>query len=81
MIPLCGGNWNNGGSAGVWALNFNNSRSTSNNNVGVRADSATPHAFHKDGGAKGGGFLRALLAKSEDMFHSSSAVMCRASGP
>ncbi|HWK55382.1 MAG TPA: hypothetical protein VNR18_13480 [Hyphomicrobiales bacterium] len=37
MIPRCGGTWNNGGGAGVWALYFINSRSTSDAGVGVRA--------------------------------------------
>ena len=32
-----GGNWNNGSGAGVFALNLNNSRAISNNNVGFRA--------------------------------------------
>lgn len=32
-----GGNWNNGSEAGVWARNWNNWRSNSNNNSGFRA--------------------------------------------
>ena len=32
-----GGNWNNGSRNGVFALNGNNSRSNSNNNIGLRA--------------------------------------------
>lgn len=39
MCLLSAGNWNNGSNAGVWALNANNSRTNSNNNVGFRADS------------------------------------------
>lgn len=39
LCVISGGNWNNGGNAGVWALNLNNVRSNSNNNVGLRADS------------------------------------------
>jgi hypothetical protein len=34
---LRGGNWNNGVTAGVFALSFNNARSLSNWNVGFRA--------------------------------------------
>ena len=37
LAPLLGGNWNNSSNAGVWAVNFNNSRTNSNNNVGSRA--------------------------------------------
>lgn len=32
-----GGNFNNGGNAGVFALNLNNTRTNSNNNIGFRA--------------------------------------------
>ncbi len=35
-VALRGGNWNNGGNAGVFALNLNNAPSNSNNNVGFR---------------------------------------------
>ena len=35
-IPIRGGNWNNGSNAGVAALNLNNLRSNSNNNIGFR---------------------------------------------
>lgn len=60
MCPIAGGNWNNGANAGVWALNLNNVRGNSNNNVGFRADSATPRTLHGarpgDGGAKGDAF-------------------------
>jgi len=38
MCPISGGNWNNSANAGVWALNLNNNRSNSNNNVGGRSD-------------------------------------------
>ena len=34
-----GANWNNGSNAGVWASNWNNNRTNSNNNTGFRADS------------------------------------------
>ncbi len=50
LCVISGGNWNNGGNAGVWALNLNNVRSNSNNNVGFRSDSVpnTPHAACAD---------------------------------
>ncbi len=35
-MPIRGGNWNNGASAGVWALNANNARSNANTNIGFR---------------------------------------------
>lgn len=46
LCVISGGNWNNGSNAGVWALNLNNARGNSNNNVGLRADSLPnmPHA-------------------------------------
>ncbi len=37
LAPIAGGNWNNSSNAGVWAVNVNNSRTNSNNNVGSRA--------------------------------------------
>lgn len=45
LCVISGGNWDNGSNAGVWALNLNNARGNSNNNVGFRADPvpATPH--------------------------------------
>lgn len=36
---LSGGNWNNSSNAGAWAVNWNNYRTNSNNNVSLRADS------------------------------------------
>ncbi len=60
MCPIAGGNWTNASNAGAWTLNLNNVRGNSNNNVGFRADSATPRtprgARPGDGGAKGDGF-------------------------
>lgn len=35
-FPYRGGNRNNGGNAGLGALNLNNSRTNSNNNIGLR---------------------------------------------
>ncbi len=75
MCPICGGNWNNSSNAGVWALNLNNSRANSNDNVGFRSDSALPRTQQRDGGAKGGVFLRrASVAKSAATPHPSSAI-------
>lgn len=37
MCLISGGNWNNSSIAGVWALNLNNNRTNSNDNVGLRA--------------------------------------------
>jgi len=73
MCPLSGGNWNNASDAGVWALNLNNTRSNSNNNVGFRSDSATPRALKRDGGAKGGVFLQ-RAAKSVCFRHSGRSL-------
>lgn len=44
MCPISGSNWNNGTNAGAWALNLNNERSNSNNNVGGRSDLDSPLA-------------------------------------
>jgi hypothetical protein len=35
-VPIAGGNWNNGSNAGLFALNLNNVRGNSNNNIGGR---------------------------------------------
>ena len=40
LVPIAGGAWNNGSGAGVWAVNWNNARTNSNDNVGFRADCA-----------------------------------------
>ena len=63
MAPISGGNWNNSSNAGVWALNLNNSRTNSNNNIGFRSDSVSPRTGRPDGGTKGGVF-RHFGAKS-----------------
>lgn len=36
--PISGGSSDNGSISGVWALNLNNARTNSNDNVGLRAD-------------------------------------------
>jgi len=64
MCPIAGGNWNNSANAGVWAANFNNARSNSNDNVGFRADSASPRSAQAHGGTKGDGLPAATAAKS-----------------
>lgn len=61
MCPISGGNWSNGANAGVWAFNLNNTRSNANNTVGFRADSASPHTPHGDGGSKGEVVRRAAI--------------------
>jgi len=59
MCPIAGGSWSNAANAGVWALNLNNVRGNSNNNVGFRADSK-PQRSHDHSGIKGDGFRRAV---------------------
>ena len=39
---LCGANWNNGSNSGVFAMNLNNYRTNSNNNVGSRDSISLP---------------------------------------
>lgn len=68
MCPIAAFNWNNGTTAGVWALNLNNVRGNSNNNVGFRADSISPHGLQLDrSGIKGDAFRRVkkFTAKSD----------------
>lgn len=63
MCPILGGNWNNGASAGAWALNLNNVRANSNDSVGFRSDSAKLQSAIAHSRAKGDTFR--LQAKSE----------------
>jgi len=66
LCPISGGNWNNAANAGAWALNLNNVRTNSNNNVGFRADSGLLRTRQRDGRSEGDAFLRAsAAAKSE----------------
>lgn len=51
LCPISGGNWNNTSNAGVWALNLNNNRTNSNNNIGGRADLAS-HLTTRKGGVE-----------------------------
>jgi hypothetical protein len=62
LCPISGGNWNNSSNAGLWTLNLNNTRTNSNDNVGLRADSIPPETPHGDTGNEGDGFRP--LAKS-----------------
>lgn len=71
MCPISGGNWNNSSMAGVLALNCNNVRGNSNDNVGFRADSASPHAQRCDRGAKGDAFLPATQRAKSACFRPS----------
>lgn len=63
MAPISGGNWNNASIDGLWALNLNNVRANSNNNIGFRSDSVSPRNRQRYGGTKGDVF-RHLGAKS-----------------
>lgn len=81
MCPIVSANWNNGATAGVWALNLNNVRTNANNNVGGRADSeppAGPHTATAAGGTKGGAFWRmpSRSAQSVSCRPSRSAARC-----
>ena len=58
MVPIRGGNWNNGSNAGVFNLNLNNPRSNSNTNIGARPDSDPPRNRKRYGGTKGDAFRR-----------------------
>ena len=81
MCPIAGGNWNNGVNAGVWTLNLNNVRGNSNDNIGFRADSVTPHTLHgarpSDGGTKGDAFRREATSR---LVASAKSVGLRISG-
>ncbi len=68
MCPISGGNWNNSSNAGVWALNLNNVRGNSNNNVGFRADSGSPRNPRSGhGGTEGDAFRRAAQAAAKSV--------------
>jgi len=69
MCPIAGGNWNNAALAGVWALNLNNVRGNSNNNVGCRSDSILPQSRQRQSGVKGDGFLRVAKATAKSASH------------
>ena len=66
MCPIVSGNWNNSSGTGVWALNLNNVRSNSNNNVGLRADSISPQRPQSShSGIKGDAFRRMAQAMAK----------------
>ena len=77
-LPIRGGNWNNGSNAGLGALNLNNPRSNSNNNIGFRSASdnasieapkgATTAHFEKDGVAMAGAKIHAEQAGAPALF-------------
>lgn len=57
-LPIRGGNWNNGGNAGVFALNLNNARSNANTNIGFRPalgerQKSQPHGAASSAPSKG----------------------------
>lgn len=56
LCLIVGANWSNGSNAGVWAANWNNARTNSNDNVGFRADSTPPHGLNRRSGEEGGSF-------------------------
>ena len=56
LCPLSGMNWSNGTNAGVWAVNLNNNRGNSNDNVGFCADSISPETRKRETGTEGDGF-------------------------
>lgn len=76
LCVISGGNWNNGSNAGVWALNLNNVRSNSNNNVGFRSDSRpnTPYAACAD---RPRGSLRRALRRNVALGHPLVAAASR----
>lgn len=53
LACLCGLNWNNGSNAGAFAMNLNNARNNSNNNVGGRDCKSKPETTTVDTGFRG----------------------------
>ena len=78
MCPICGGNWNNSSNAGVWSMNWNNSRSNSNDNIGFRSDSDSPRTAKADGGAKGDSFLHRASPRAKSAVCSFTSSRARA---
>lgn len=64
LCPISGSNWNDGSNAGVWALNLNNARSNSNNNVGCRLDLAHASSNSKLLTVRKGRVLSGALARN-----------------
>lgn len=77
-LPIRGGNWNNTSNAGPAALNLNNARSNSNNNIGARSaldiarcstpTGAEPVHFEKDGAAVAGAKTQTEQAGAPALF-------------
>lgn len=77
-LPIRGGNWNNTSNAGPAALNLNNARSNSNNNIGSRSaldiarrptpTGAEPVHFEKDGAAVAGAKTKTEQAGAPALF-------------
>jgi len=81
MCPIVAGNWNNAANAGAWALNLNNVRSNSNNNVGLRADSKPQRPQIGQSGIKGDAFRRVVQATAKSAgFRLSGRAACRLEG-
>jgi hypothetical protein len=81
MCPIVGGNWNNTSNAGVWALNLNNARGNSNNNIGLRADSKPQRLKFSQSGIKGDAFRRVANATAKSVcFRLSGRAACRLEG-
>ncbi len=76
MAPNSSGNWNNASIDGPWALNLNNVRANSNNNIGFRSDSVSPRNRQRYGGTKGDVFRR-YGAKSAVRHLSSMSAISR----
>lgn len=51
MLPIVGGNWNNGANAGVFTVNLNNTSDNDNNNNGAR--SLRPQLILPSAGSQG----------------------------
>jgi len=81
MCPLVSGHWAYSSNAGAWALNLNNVRSNSNNNVGLRADSNPQRPQLGQRGVKGDAFRRAAQATAKSVgFRTSGRAAFRLEG-
>lgn len=83
LCVISGGNWNNGSNAGVWALNLNNVRANSNNNIGFRADSLPrPNATHvaRQRGSDRLGLCRNLVLQAPLVAHPHRVVRAAKTG-
>jgi len=71
---IVGGNWSNSSNAGVFAMNLNNNRTNSNNNVGGRDCISKPETTMVDTGNRGVCCPGITEIKIEDSLFSSSNV-------